>query len=262
MPMTKNGLGVYRIANTPLHQLDPRIKLLALCVCVVGSFAARPPLGIAYMTALLAVALASSKTAPLTVVRALKPLTVVLIASLAANTLVVVGAPDVRLGAVGLSYAGALRGVWAVARMTLALGFVLVCSATTSATEVSAALTRVLKPLSKFGLDVDGFSMMVSIALRFIPITMEELDRIRTAQLIRSGATARRTVLSELKSWFSVLVPLVVSLFRRSEELARALSDRAFGAAPRTSLLSAPRACGWIVLGLVLAIVAAACIIL
>ena len=100
-------------------------------------------------------------------------------------------------------------------------------------------------------MDVDALGLMTSIALRFIPLTLEEVDRIRTAQRIRAGVCEKETRIEKVRSWFSVLVPVVVSLFRRSEELARTLSDRGFGTHAKTSLLVRPRGYMWAAAGIV-----------
>ena len=184
MRILTDSIGAYRSAKTPLHRYDPRLKIALLCVCITGSFIAHAPFGIFGMGVLLAGMLVMSKASPLKAVYSLKPMVVVLAFSLIANTVVLFGTSDVHFGILGLSGTGALRGFWAVMRISLALG------------------------------------LMTSIALRFIPLTLEEVDRIRTAQRIRAGVCEKETRIEKVRSWFSVLVPVVVSLFRRSEELA------------------------------------------
>lgn len=246
-----DSIGAYRSAKTPLHRYDPRLKIALLCVCVMGSFIAHAPFGIFGMGVLLAGMLVMSKASPLKAVYSLKPMVVVLAFSLIANTVVLFGTSDVHFGILGLSGTGALRGFWAVMRISLALGFVLVFSATTSPVQITEALAFFLRPFAAVGLDVDALGLMTSIALRFIPLTLEEVDRIRTAQRIRAGVCEKETRIEKVRSWFSVLVPVVVSLFRRSEELARTLSDRGFGTHAKTSLLVRPSGYMWAAAGIV-----------
>ena len=207
MRILTDSIGAYRSAKTPLHRYDPRLKIALLCVCITGSFIAHAPFGIFGMGVLLAGMLVMSKASPLKAVYSLKPMVVVLAFSLIANTVVLFGTSDVHFGILGLTF--------------------------------------FLGPFAAVGLDVDALGLMTSIALRFIPLSLEEVDRIRTAQRIRAGVCEKETRIEKVRSWFSVLVPVVVSLFRRSEELARTLSDRGFGTHAKTSLLVRPSGYMW-----------------
>ncbi len=230
-------LGSYVAGSTPVHALDARVKIMLLAAACVACFGASSLAGIFDVCALLAVALAASRTSPREVLRGLRPAAIVLCFSLVANALILVGEPDIVIwGQVGLSVAGLRRGTLAVARIALMVGFVLVFSSTTMPPAIADALCSLLGPLGRLGVPVGDVSMAVSIALRFIPITSEEINRIRCAQQARGARLNEGGVLRGLRSWVRLLVPLLVSLFRRADELARAMCDRCYTGENRTSL--------------------------
>ena len=236
------ALGSFVPGDTLAHRLDARVKVLCLHVASVASFATGSPAGLAVVAAGLAAALAASGTSPLRVLLALRPALLVLGFSLLANTVVLVGQP-------GVSTSGFLRTSLAIARIVLVVGFALVFSATTMPPAIADALASLLGPLSRLGVPVGGISTMASIALRFIPLTAEEVLRIRSAQRARGARPDEGGALRRVASWGQVLVPLVVSLFRRADELGRAMEDRCY-TGEQTSLAGPLAARDWLMLAL------------
>lgn len=234
------ALGSFAPGDTLAHRLDARVKVFCLLVASVASFAAGSPAGLAVVAAGLAAALAASGTSPLRVLLALRPALLVLGFSLLANTVVLVGQP-------GVSASGFLRTSLAIARIVLVVGFALVFSATTMPPAIADALASILRPLSRLGVPVGGISTMASIALRFIPLTAEEVLRIRSAQRARGARPDEGGVLRRVAAWGQVLVPLVVSLFRRADELGRAMEDRCY-TGEQTSLAGPLAARDWLAL--------------
>lgn len=214
------ALGAYVRGDTLAHRLDARVKIVLLILATVAAFAASAPAGLAVVAAGLAVALVASRTSPLTVLRGLRPAAVILGFSVLANALVLVGQP-------GLSVDGLVRGVTAVVRIAFVVGFAVVLSATTMPTAVATALSQLMAPLARLGVPVGAIATATSVALRFIPITAGEVDRIRCAQRAR-GAVLDGSLLATLRGWRQVLVPLVVALLRRADELAEAMCDRCY----------------------------------
>ena len=236
------ALGSFVPGDTLAHCLDARVKGLCLLVASVASFATGSPAGLAVVAAGLAAGLAASGTSPLRVLLALRPALLVLGFSLLANTVVLVGQP-------GVSTSGFLRTSLAIARIVLVVGFALVFSATTMPPAIADALASLLGPLSRLGVPVGGISTMASIALRFIPLTAEEVLRIRSAQRARGARPDEGGALRRVASWGQVLVPLVVSLFRRADELGRAMEDRCY-TGEQTSLAGPLAARDWLMLAL------------
>ena len=238
--------GAYVRGTTLVHRLDARVKLVALLVATVATFAASAPWGLVAAAAGLAVALAASRTSPATVLRGLRPAALVLAFALVANSLVLVGG-------VGFSAAGLARTGAAVARVVLVVGWVLVCSSTTMPPALAEAVADLMRPLGRLGVPVGDVSMVVSVTLRFVPIAGEEVERIRAAQAARGARLDEGGTIARLRGWTQVLVPLLVALFRRADVLAQAMVDRCYTGQGRTRMQGplAPR--DWAVLALVLA---------
>ncbi len=225
-------IGTYLTRETPLHRIDARAKLAALVAVSVGAFAARSALALVLLAAVLVVLLAVARVGVGTVARALRPTAVVLAFAIVANTVVVDGSGDLQIvGAVGLYLGGFARAAMAVGRIALLVGFVCLVTSTTSATEVASALVAALRPLARLGVPVGDVAMVVAMALRFIPETMGEFDRIEMAQRARGTRFDQGSVRERVGKWAAVLVPLVVVLFARADELALAMRDRCYSGA-------------------------------
>lgn len=232
-----------------MHQLDARVKLVLLLAMTVAAFCATSLLAAALCVASLVFCLVVSRVSPRTVARGLRPAAVVLVFSFLANAVVVAGGADVAIvGQVGASSAGAWRGTLAVARIAMLVGFALVVSATTMPTQMVDAAGSLARPLARLGVPVGDLAMATSIALRFIPIASDEYDRIVLAQRARGARFDEGSVRTRLVKRVSVFVPLVVSLFRRADELACAMGDRCYSGDRRTILIGPMRAVDWSVL--------------
>lgn len=232
--------GAYVPGKTVAHRLDARVKLGLLVAATVASFAAPAPQGLLAAAACLALALVLSGTSPRTVLLALRPAAVILAFSLLANAVVLAGQPS-------FSPDGLARGVTAVSRIILVVGFALVFSSTTMPPAMADALAQVMLPLRRLGVPVGGIATSASLALRFIPLTVEEVGRIRCAQRARGARLDEGSLVERLRGWGQVLIPLVVGLFRRADELAAAMSDRCY-TGDQTSLAEPLRPRDWAVL--------------
>ena len=233
--------GAYVRGDSFAHRLDARVKIVLLVLATVATFAASVPSGLAIVLAGLACALVASRTSPLAVLRGLRPAALVLGFSVLANAVVLVGQP-------GISMDGLVRSVTAVARIILLVGFALTLSSTTMPTDVAAALASLMSPLARLGVPVGGIATATSVALRFIPITADEVERIRCAQRAR-GAVLEGSLAVTLRGWRQVLVPLVVALLRRADDLAEAMSDRCY-TGEQTSMAEPLRPRDWAALAL------------
>lgn len=230
-------LGAYRAAETPLHHLDARVKLACLLAVTVALFAASSPVALAAMAAAVLAAAHLGGLSARELAQGLRPTAVILAFSLLANAFVADGTASLTLvGPLGISYPGLARGALAVGRIAVLVFAALVLSATTSSTAVADALTSLMAPLSRLGVPVGDIAMTVSIALRFIPLTAEELVRIRDAQRARGVDFAQGSVSARVRRWLSVLAPLVVALFRRADDLAQAMAERCYRGRGRTRL--------------------------
>ncbi|HJA28404.1 MAG TPA: energy-coupling factor transporter transmembrane protein EcfT [Candidatus Olsenella pullicola] len=221
--------GAFAPGDTPMHRLDPRAKLVLLLVATAATFAACSAWGLLLVAAGLAVALVLSGTSLATVLMGLRPAAIILALSVASNAVVLVGQP-------GFSLDGLARGTLVVCRIALVVGFALSFSSTTPPPAIADGLAALMTPLRRVGVPVGAIAMSASVALRFIPLTVEEVDRIRCAQRARGARLDEGGPLRRLRGWGQVLVPLVVGLFRRADELASAMTDRCY-TGERTALL-------------------------
>ena len=254
-------LGSYVAADTALHRLDARVKLVCLLAATVALFVTRQPAALALM-AVVVVALARvGGVGARALASALKPTLLILAFSLLANALVLDGTADVALvGPVGLSLPGVLRGTVAVGRIVVLVGASLVVCATTSSTAVADALASLLSPLGVVGVPVGDLAMTVSVTLRFIPLTSEELARIRDAQRARGVDFSSGSPVVRVRRWLSVLTPLVVALLCRADDLALAMRERCYRGRGRTRLVRRLRPADVAVLVVWVAACVAACL--
>ena len=230
-------LGSYVAADTPLHRLDARVKICLLVASTVALFVMRTPVMLVVATVLVVALARLGGVGVPALLKGLKPTTVILAFSLLANAFVVDGSGDLALvGPWGVSVAGLVRGAVAVGRIIVLVAASLVVTSTTSSTAVADALASLMAPLGRLGVPTGDIAMIVSVALRFIPLTAEELARIQDAQRARGVDFASGTVPVRVRRWLSVLTPLVVALFRRADDLACAMRERCYRGEGRTRL--------------------------
>ena len=225
----------------PGGRLDARVKIGLLLVAVVGVFTAQTPALVACWYALLAAAAVASGIAPARMARSIRPAAFLLAVIILVNLVSCDGTADLLVaGQVGLSAAGARRAGMAVARIIFMVAASLVVSETTVPTDIADSCVRLGRPLKRLGVPVEDIGLVLSLALRFIPLVNEELMRIRRSQEVRGASFDEGPLMARLRVWLSVLTPLVVGLFRRSERLAEAMDARCFGTGVRAETPPAP----------------------
>lgn len=224
-----NPLGAYESAGSPLAAIDARVKLAVLLALTVAVFATDAPVAVAVWYALLALSMRAAHMPAASVARSIRPVLVILLFTLAANAFTLDGSGDIVLvGPLAFNGAGAMRGVTAVLRIVLLVGFACTVSASTTPPELSDACVRLLGPLSRFGVPVADVGLVLSLALRFIPIVSEEYRRIQLAQHARGVKFDEGPLVTRIRVWASVLTPLVVGLFRRADRLAESMAARCY----------------------------------
>lgn len=240
-PLT--ALGGYT-PHAPAARVDARVKLILLLLATVGVFSAQSPVVLSAWAVVLFGALGAARMRPSRILRAMRPVAIVLAFTLIANLVSCDGRAMIELaGPVGLDPAGGLRGLLAVVRIVLLVGFSLVVAASTTGTQLSDACVRLLRPCARWGVPVGPLGTVLSLALRFIPLVSEELNRIRLAQRARGASFDNGTVIERIGVWASVLTPLMIGLFRRADRLAEAMSARCYDAVS-AGRLPAPRPLG------------------
>ncbi len=233
-------LGAYVPGNTVLHRLDARIKVVLLVVWTATV------LSLGSWWALAAVAGATLCLACLAGIgvsdagRNLAPLALVLLIILVANSLRLDGTAAWGLwGSLGVSPEGLVGGARIVVRIVLMVLMTLLVTATTSATQLMEAFLGLMGPLRRCGIPVDDVATMLSIALRFIPVCGEQLDRVVMAQRARGARVGQGGPIARVTSWVPVMIPLFVGLFRRSDALSAAMVARCYRGRGRTCLTTA-----------------------
>ena len=230
-------MGSYLSRRSPVHDLDARVKLALLLLATVALFASATPYVLALFVAVLALLAQRSGMSLRSVAAAVRPAALVLAFVVVANALRLDGSGEVALvGPVGVSPAGAARGLLAVGRIIVLVGLTLVVTATSTPTELADALVWALSPLRALGVPVTDVAMVVSIALRFLPVCASEFDRIVSAQRARGVDFDSGGLVVRLRRWAAVLVPVIVALFRHADCVADAMRDRCYRGEGRTSM--------------------------
>lgn len=219
------------VASSPLAGIDARVKIVLLLAATAGLFTASAPWTWAFWALCLTAALAAAKMRLSDVLRGIRPVSIILAFTLIANLVSCDGGAGIKIaGPVGLDVAGGLRGLGAVARIVMLVGFSLAVSTSTTATQISDAAVRLLRPLARLGAPVAALGTVLSLALRFIPMVSEEIGRIRLAQRARGARFDEGGMPARIRAWGSVLTPLMVGLFRWSDRLAESMAARCYDA--------------------------------
>ena len=219
-------LGQYFPGDTVVHRLDPRTKILGLILYIVAIFEASGWVGNALMIVLTALCMAVSHIKPRNIFKGLKPRLFIIVFTGALNLFYTDGTPV--LPGWPITWEGAERSAKMILRIVLLITGTFLLTYTTSPMELTDGLDRLLSPLRKIHVPVHEITMMMSMALRFIPTLIEETDKIMSAQKARGADFENGSLLKRAKALLPILVPLFVSSFRRADELAVAMESRCY----------------------------------
>lgn len=256
-------IGQYYPAESAIHRLDPRVKFVGTIVMIVSLFVFDTFWGFIPAFALLASVTVLSSIPLKYILKGLKPMLFLLIFMMLMNVLLTPGEVLWQWWKIRITHEGIrLAGFMGIRLILLVIGSSLM-TYTTTPTALTAAMERVFAPLKLFKVPVHEVSMMMSIALRFIPILLEETDKIMKAQQARGADFESGNIFKRAKALLPILVPLFVSAFRRAGDLAQAMEARCYhGGEGRTKLHPLKyRAVDLVVYG-VLAAYLAGCIII
>jgi len=247
--------------DSPVHRLDPRAKIGLVLAYSMLLFAVESWFALALVGASLTLAIALSRVPVRLVVRGLWTVSLLLAFTLIANGLR--WQPEaalLRLGPFGVDGGGLATGLFFAARIALLIVGTSLVTLTTSPVALADALAHLIGPSRALRVPVDDIATMFSIALRFIPTTAEEVEKIVVAQTARGAVFDEGGPVRRAKAWVPVLVPLFVNLFRRADDLAVAMESRCYTGVGRTRLREPRmRVSDWLVLlcGVTLAVLAA-----
>mgnify|MGYP000220475612 CR=1 FL=1 len=230
-------IGQYYPAESAIHKMDARLKLMITFVFIVTLFLVNTFVGYVFVIACMGLTIRASKVPFKFIVRGLKAVVFLLLISVSFNMFLTPGEPIFQIGFLKLTWEG-LRtaGFMALRLIYLVLGSSIM-TLTTTPNELTDGLERSLGFLNKVGVPVHEISMMMSIALRFIPILIEETDKIMKAQMARGADFETGNLIQKAKSMVPLLVPLFISAFRRATDLAMAMEARCYhGGEGRTKM--------------------------
>ena len=230
-------LGQYYQTESTIHKLDPRVKLSGTILFIISLFIANNYIGYVVAALFLAVVIKISKVPFKYMVKGMKSILVLLLLSVVLNMFITQGEPLFTIWKLTVTKEGLrLAGFMAVRLTFLVIGSS-VMTLTTTPNNLTDGLESLLKPLKAVKIPVHEVSMMMSIALRFIPILLEETDKIMKAQIARGADFESGNLVKKAKSLVPLLVPLFISAFRRANDLAMAMEARCYrGGEGRTKM--------------------------
>ena len=230
-------IGQYYSKESLVHKLDPRTKLIGTVVYIISMFCFQRFLGFVLSFTFLALVVGLSKVPVKHILKGLKPIAIILVFTMAINMLFSNGTPIIKWGVISISWKGIRDAVFMGIRLCLLVFGASMMTFTTTPNNLTDGLENLFHPLKKLHVPVHEISMMMSIALRFIPILLEETDKIMKAQQARGASFDTGNIIQKAKSLVPLLVPLFVSAFRRATDLAMAMEARCYrGGKGRTKM--------------------------
>ena len=231
-------LGQYFPGQSVIHRLDPRTKLTMLVVYIVALFLAEGWVSYGLVFAFLAIVIRLSTIPLKSILRGMKPLVMILIFTGVLNLFFTQdGEVLVKFWVLTVTSGGLSRALMMMARILMLISGTFLLTYTTSPIALTDGLEALMNPLKKVGVPVHELSMMMCIALRFIPTLIEETDKIMSAQKARGADFESGSLTDRAKALIPILVPLFISAFRRADELATAMECRCYqGGEGRTKM--------------------------
>ncbi|MDO4614151.1 MAG: energy-coupling factor transporter transmembrane component T [Lachnospiraceae bacterium] len=230
-------LGQYYPVDSILHRLDPRTKFIGTIIYIVSLFLVKGVAGYLYVTAALAALIILSKVPFRFMLKSLRGIFFILILTVIFNLLLTPGTVIAKIWVIKITREGLTIAIKMAIRLTYLVTGSSIMTLTTTPNQLTDGMESLFMPLSKIRVPVHEIAMMMSIALRFIPILSEETDKIKKAQIARGADFESKHFIQRVKSMIPLLVPLFVSAFRRANDLAMAMEARCYhGGSGRTKM--------------------------
>ncbi|MBQ6261967.1 MAG: energy-coupling factor transporter transmembrane protein EcfT [Clostridia bacterium] len=233
------AFGQYCHGDSLLHRLDPRVKIVTAILFIVEIFLAKSAASFALIVTATVFLIALSGISPRIILRGIRPIVFVILFTAVINIFFVRGAkPLVEFWFIKIYPEGLINAAFIAIRIiVLIISTSLFLTYTTTPIALTDGLEQLLSPLSKIKLPVHEFSMMMTIALRFIPTLIEETEKIMNAQKARGADFSNGGLIRRARALIPIMIPLFVSAFRRADELATAMECRCYtGGKGRTRL--------------------------
>ena len=221
-------LGQYFPGDTIVHRLDPRTKLILVVIYIVALFCAKSYVSYAVVAAFLILCMCLSRIRLGVIVKGLKPLLFVIVLTGLLNMFYTPGREIFHFWIFTITWEGVRNAIFMIARIVMLIFGTFLLTYTTSPIALTDAMELLMGPLKKLKVPVHELSMMMCIALRFIPTLISETDKIISAQKARGADFESGNLLRRAKALIPILVPLFISAFRRADELAVAMESRCY----------------------------------
>ncbi len=230
-------IGQYYPSESCIHKLDPRTKLVWVLVYIVSMFLFRSFAGYIVVAACLITLIKITKIPVKFMTRGMKSIWLLLAFTMVFNAFLTPGTVLVSFWKLKITYEGVYRAVFMGCRLFLLIMGTSLLTLTTTPTKLTAGLETGLRWMKVIKVPVHEIAMMMSIALRFIPILLEETDKIMKAQQARGADFEEGKFMERVKALIPIFIPLIISAFRRASELAMAMEARCYrGDEGRTSM--------------------------
>lgn len=230
-------LGQYYRAESKIHELDPRTKITGTFIFIISLFIFRSVATTLVATFFLAFVIAMSRVPLSFMLRGMKSIMLILLITVVFNMFLTPGIPLVTFYGLTITDEGVKVAAYTAIRLSYLIVGSSIMNLTTTPNNLTDGLEALMNPLKVFKVPVHEVAMMMSIALRFIPILMEETDKIMKAQEARGADFDSGSIIDRAKALVPLLVPLFVSAFRRANDLAMAMEARCYhGGEGRTKM--------------------------
>ena len=220
MYFTNMNLGQYVPTGSLIHRLDPRAKLFSLLLLISSIFPSKGVIALAFWVIVLGIVIKASRISWRIVLRAAQPVMFLVVFTLVFNVIAALWSSNVVLGM--------LKALFTSSRLLVLMIFAVLLPLTTAPLELADGLDALLSPLGRFGFPAHESAMMIGMALRFIPLLMQETDKIIRAQLSRGARLDQGNIFQRVRAFMPVLIPLFIIIFRRADEIAVAMEARGY----------------------------------
>ncbi|MCE5176433.1 MAG: energy-coupling factor transporter transmembrane component T [Caldisericales bacterium] len=234
-------IGQFVPLDTPIHRLDPRVKLLLSLILLIFIFIIGKLLPLLVLFVLAMVCAVLAKVPLMHLVRGMRPILILIVLTVVIQLFSTSGEPLLSFWGLTITKEGILVSLFVVLRLILLVSISVILTYATSPLDLTFALESFMLPLKRIGFPASEIALMMSIALRFIPTLLEETDKIIKAQTSRGADFSSGGIIARAKSFIPVLIPLFVSAFRRADELADAMESRCFITGEKRSRLHVPK---------------------
>lgn len=230
-------IGQYVKGDSILHRLDPRTKIFGMLAIMVALFFVNNWIGLVYAAVVVFAVLFASQVPLKFYIRGVKPLRWILLFTAAIQIFLTPGEIIWQWGILHITADGVRLAIFMCVRLVLLVMTTSVLTLTTTPIVLTDAVENLLSPFKRIGVPAHELAMMMTIALRFIPLLADETEKIMAAQKARGAAFDEGRLMDRARALLPILVPLFLSAINRASELAMAMEARCYhGGEGRTRL--------------------------